>query len=96
MRDLWLVNLALLAKWRWNFLIEDSCLWREILISIYEATILSFLSWGSIEGLHFSSSEWKRVFYFGLKRMIVHIGLLIVSLGTLDRVLRLPFGRTLG
>lgn len=33
--DLWLVNVALLAKWRWRILLDASSLWFDILASIY-------------------------------------------------------------
>lgn len=35
MRDLRQVNLALLAKWRWRFLLGDGGLWREIITARY-------------------------------------------------------------
>ena len=34
-KDIRILNVALLAKWKWRFLIEDRGRWREILVSKY-------------------------------------------------------------
>lgn len=35
MRDFRWVNLALLAKWRCHFLLEDGAIWRDIILALY-------------------------------------------------------------
>lgn len=34
-RDLWLVNYAILENWRWRLIVGDLRLWIDIMISIY-------------------------------------------------------------
>lgn len=60
-RNLKLVNLSLLTKWSWTLLVEDSNLWRDILITRYDETFISS-HWGArCKGLWSSSSWWKEI-----------------------------------
>lgn len=58
-RDIKLVNLSLLAKWKWRLLEDEPALWREVLDDIYGPSV-SFRSRreGEVWGPH-SSHWWK-------------------------------------
>lgn len=42
-KDLWLVNLALLANWRWPLIIGASGLWCDILVARHNSLVVSSL-----------------------------------------------------
>ena len=60
-RDLRQVNLALLAKWRWRFLLGDGGLWCDILIARYEVCHPSPHLGGRPSGLRGVSSWWSNI-----------------------------------
>jgi hypothetical protein len=44
-RDIRLVNLSLLAKWRWRLLLPGRPLWKEVLAAKYGSHILGDVDW---------------------------------------------------
>lgn len=57
MKDLRLVNLALIEKWIWMLLIGDPDIWMDICVAKYRGIIISSLRWGRTEGFP-STSSW--------------------------------------
>lgn len=39
-RDVRVVNLSLLAKWRWRLIYDGNALWKEVLIAKYGSAIV--------------------------------------------------------
>jgi hypothetical protein len=64
-RDLRQVNLALLAKWRWRFLLEEGGLWRDILIARYDVCYPSPHLGGKPSGLRGASPWWSVISLLG-------------------------------
>lgn len=64
-RDLRQVNLALLGKWRWRYLIGDGGLWHDILTARYGACSPSPHIGGRPSGLRGASSWWSNISFLG-------------------------------
>jgi len=64
-RDLRQVNLALLAKWQWRYLIGEGGLWRDILIARYEECYPSPHLGGRPSRLRGVSSWWSNISLLG-------------------------------
>jgi hypothetical protein len=61
-RDLELVNLSLLMKWRWRLLNrEEVGLWKDVLIAKYGDFILHNASWSNRPYPYFASNWWKDI-----------------------------------
>lgn len=60
-KDLWMINFSLLMKWKCRLLLEDSRLWRDILIARYEGIFTFSYSGCMVRGLHSSLSWWKDI-----------------------------------
>lgn len=68
MRDLRLVNLALLSKWRCSLLVGDSSLRRDIMVARYRGFSISSPSGGWAKGFQTSSYWWKDTSLLGIKK----------------------------
>lgn len=64
-RDLRLVNLALLAKWRWRYLLRDGGIWRDIVSVRYGDCHPSPHLGGRPSGLRGLSSWWSNISFLG-------------------------------
>jgi hypothetical protein len=60
-RDVRLVNLSLLAKWRWRLLQPGMPLWKEILVAKYGNHIVDHVVWSNRRIPGSSSSWWKEI-----------------------------------
>jgi hypothetical protein len=60
-RDIRIVNLSLLAKWRWRLLLPGRPLWKDILVAKYGSHILGEVDWSSYRIPTFASSWWKSI-----------------------------------
>lgn len=65
-RDLWLVNLSLLDKWRYRLIKYAYNIWCLILVTRYDAPTISSLP-GWISGFQSFSFWWKDVSLLGFK-----------------------------
>jgi hypothetical protein len=64
-RDLRLVNNALLGKWRWRILSDGTGIWRDILLARYETLFPAPHLGGRSSGLRRASSWWSDVSLLG-------------------------------
>jgi hypothetical protein len=58
-KDVRLMNVSLLAKWRWRILLNEQSLWREVIAERYGVELVNRPDW---EGINFpsnSSNWWK-------------------------------------
>jgi hypothetical protein len=60
-RDINLVNLSLLAKWRWRLLQPGLPLWKEVLVARYGSHILLEADWSSHRTPSLASKWWKNI-----------------------------------
>ncbi|PNY05201.1 ribonuclease H [Trifolium pratense] len=61
-RDLEVVNLSLLMKWRWRLLQrEDTALWKEVLLAKYGSHILHKAEWSDCHPPYFASLWWRDI-----------------------------------
>lgn len=74
MKDLKLVKIGLLAKWKWRLLVRDSGLWKELDMETYLS--LSLVVVGPRVSI-LPHPGGKRFLVSGLKRKVVQIGILI-------------------
>jgi hypothetical protein len=58
-RDLRLVNISLLAKWRWKLLSCDRALWKDVIIAKYGSEIVGVGNLG-VSQIHHDASIWWR------------------------------------
>jgi len=58
-RDVRVVNVSLLAKWRWILLDGDKALWKEVLEVKYGPCLDTLLEVGGVMWPRLSSSWWK-------------------------------------
>lgn len=89
MRDLLLINLSLMAKWKWRLLIGKSRLWRDILIVRYIASYRSRVS-----ALLLPSAKTR--LFLGQQLKETHIGFMAVWLVNMGQILKLPIGKSHG
>jgi len=64
-RDLRQVNLALLAKWRWRYLVGDGGIWNNIISARYGGCLPSPHLGGRPSGLRGASSWWSNISLLG-------------------------------
>jgi hypothetical protein len=64
-RDVWVVNISLLAKWRWRLLNDDSTLWKAVLKSKYGGGIVGKLVLGDDCKPWFASLWWRDICSIG-------------------------------
>jgi hypothetical protein len=60
-RDIRLVNLSLLAKWRWRIIQPGRSLWKDVLIAKYGCQILKEVNWSNFRIPPLASSWWKNI-----------------------------------
>ncbi|GAU25690.1 hypothetical protein TSUD_266170 [Trifolium subterraneum] len=60
-RDVRLVNLSLLAKWRWRLLLPGRSLWKDVLAAKYGNHILHKVDWSEFRIPSFASNWWKDI-----------------------------------
>jgi hypothetical protein len=70
-RDLLQVNLALLAKWRWRYLLEEGGLWRDLLIARYGVCYPSPHLGGKPSGLRNASPWWSVISTLGTDKDVI-------------------------
>jgi hypothetical protein len=58
-RDLRLVNISLLAKWRWKLLTRDRALWKDVVIAKYGSDMVGVGNLG-LSQIHRDASTWWR------------------------------------
>jgi hypothetical protein len=64
-RDLRLVNISLLTKWRWRLLNGGNSLWREVIRSKYGDEVIGRVDWNEGGRPWFSSLWWKDISSIG-------------------------------
>jgi hypothetical protein len=60
-RDVRLVNISLLAKWRWRLFLPERSLWKDVLVAKYGDHILHEVDWSSARLPPSASSWWKNL-----------------------------------
>jgi hypothetical protein len=60
-RDIKVVNMSLLSKWRWKFLQNDSALWKDVLVSRYGRGLVRNVILIGSPGTRLASSWWKDI-----------------------------------
>ncbi|GAU33092.1 hypothetical protein TSUD_259430 [Trifolium subterraneum] len=61
-RDVRLVNLSLLTKWRWRLLLPGNALWKEVLVAKYGNHILHKVAWSEFRIPPSASKWWKDIY----------------------------------
>jgi hypothetical protein len=65
-RDLRVVNISLLTKWKWRLLSSSSLMWKEVIRSKYGDEVIGRVEWGEGSKPWFSSLWWKDICSIGL------------------------------
>jgi len=60
-RDIRIVNVSLLDKWRWRLSASGNALWKEVLMAKYGVNISRMVEGDSYVFPRFSSSWWKDI-----------------------------------
>lgn len=60
-RDIKVVNVSLLAKWRWRLLVGSTSSWKEVLMAKYGDNIFRMVEGDSYLWPRFTSSWWKEI-----------------------------------
>jgi hypothetical protein len=60
-RDIKLVNLSLLSKWRWRLLQTEAPLWKRVLVAKYGSHITTQVEWSNFRIPSCSSKWWKDI-----------------------------------
>ncbi|MCH82018.1 ribonuclease H protein [Trifolium medium] len=60
-RDVSLVNLSLLAKWRWRLLLPGRALWKDVLVAKYGDHIIHNVDWSGFRTPSSGSNWWKDI-----------------------------------
>jgi hypothetical protein len=60
-RDIRIVNVSLLTKWRWKLLQSEPALWKEVIVAKYGVDSLSNVIYNGIPGARIASSWWKDI-----------------------------------
>jgi hypothetical protein len=60
-RDLRLVNISLLAKWRWKLLTRDNDVWKDVVVARYGLDVLGKKNLGEIDVTRLGSTWWKDI-----------------------------------
>jgi hypothetical protein len=58
-RDLRLVNISLLAKWKWKLLSHDIELWKDVVVARYGSDVMGKRSLGEIDITRMGSPWWR-------------------------------------
>jgi hypothetical protein len=83
------INISLLAKWRWRLLFEDHTVWKEVLRSKYGGSVVGKPNLGEESKPWFSSLWWKDIL---LGLTLILIGSSVMSLKNWVMVYILVFG----
>lgn len=62
-RDIRLVNLSLLVKWRWKVLDDNGSLWKRVLEDKYGEHVVSLVDRSGITLPRIASNWWKNLMY---------------------------------
>jgi hypothetical protein len=65
-RDVRVVNISLLAKWRWRLLFDDNVLWKELIKSKYGESVVGRVDLGDECKPWFVSLWWKDICSIGI------------------------------
>ena len=57
-RDVRVVNVSLLAKWKWRLLQNDRALWKDVLVGKYGSNVLTPMDWQSLNWSYCASRWW--------------------------------------
>jgi hypothetical protein len=60
-KDIRIVNVSLLTKWRWKLLQNDPALWKDVIFAKYGAGCMSKANYNGIPGGAMASSWWKDI-----------------------------------
>jgi hypothetical protein len=60
-RDVRVVNISLLTKWRWKLLCDDPALWKQVLIAKYGGGLQREVIFNNIPGARIASNWWKDI-----------------------------------
>jgi hypothetical protein len=60
-RDIRLVNISLLVKWRWRLLLPGRSLWKDVVIAKYGSHMLQHVEWANFSTPSNVSSWWKNI-----------------------------------
>ncbi|MCH79404.1 LINE-1 reverse transcriptase like [Trifolium medium] len=60
-RDVRVVNLSLLAKWRWRLLQNERALWKDVLAVKYGSMVVRSAIFNGVPGLRYASTWWKDI-----------------------------------
>jgi hypothetical protein len=60
-RDLRLVNISLLAKWKWKLLTYDEELWKDVVVARYGLDVLGKKNLGEIDITRLGSTWWRDI-----------------------------------
>jgi hypothetical protein len=64
-RDIRVVNISLLTKWRWKLLQNDNALWKEVLVSKYGEGVMGRAVLGDDTKPWFASLWWRDICSIG-------------------------------
>jgi hypothetical protein len=60
-RDVRVVNISLLTKWRWKLLSVEPALWKQVLVAKYGGGLLREVIFNNIPGARIASIWWKDI-----------------------------------
>jgi hypothetical protein len=60
-KDIKIVNVSLLSKWRWKLLQHEPALWKEVITAKYGASSVSKVNYNGFPGGRIASSWWKDI-----------------------------------
>ncbi|PNX71927.1 ribonuclease H [Trifolium pratense] len=60
-RDVRIVNLSLLTKWRWRLLLPGRALWKDVLVAKYGRHILTNVDWSGVRIPTMASKWWRDI-----------------------------------
>lgn len=64
-KDIRVMNISLLAKWRWKLLEGEEALWKRVLVKKYGEGVSSLLDGSNLVWPRFTSLWWKEVVKLG-------------------------------
>jgi hypothetical protein len=64
-KDICLINVSLLAKWRWRLIDGESAFWKKVLKAKYGAYVDNLLAGGNMEAPRLASYWWKELLKVG-------------------------------
>jgi hypothetical protein len=60
-RDVKVVNISLLSKWRWKLLGDESALWKQVIVAKYGGGLSRDVAFNNTPGVRFASNWWKDI-----------------------------------